>query len=712
MPNKPTSLIILLTLMMCTTAITLNIHPTNAQPTTIYVDGNNTTGPWNGTSTFPYQNITSGLEYANTDDTIFVRTGTYYEDVEINKTITLTGQNQTNTIIDGKGQSRTIIRIAAPNVVVANLTIKNSASDIGYGILIFQTQNVTITKNTITETFRGVVMNNASQSKIFNNQISSNYAYGISLLSESNQNLFTENNIAENSIGTSLDVSCQDNMFYHNNFINNNVYQVDNVNYGTRTKWNSTYPTGGNYWSDYAGVDLKSGPNQNLNGSDGIGDTPYVAGGARDYYPLMQPYTPIPPIAKFTYTPETPVKNEIITFNASASYDLNGSIASYKWDFDDENTTTVTNPIITHSYANYGNYTVSLTITDNEGLASTTTKTVAVQKKTSTLSIEIHPTNIEIGKNTIISGNLSIQGQPPNQMCSINISTRVQGEANWTTLTIAATNLSGFYQYNWTPSNIKTYELEALWEGNETALPANSSKVTLNVNKKSSTLTISSNPSKVTIGQNITITGKLEPEKEGANIVISHYDFTSGSWITITVAKTDYAGNYVYNWTTTETGVSYIKASWSGDDQTIASEDTITVTIDQISSIITVTADKTNVIVGTNITISGEITPSRVNVNVTLTLSTADGTSSWNTIVKTDANGDYTYIWTPSTKGTYRIKASWQGDSITAPAQSKEIEVDIQQKAETPFSQYVIAAAAVLIIFIILGIIIFKTKKK
>jgi hypothetical protein len=97
---------------------------------------------------------------------------------------------------------------------------------------------------------------------------------------------------------------------------------------------------------------------------------------------------------------------------------------------------------------------------------------------------------------------------------------------------------------------------------------------------------------------------------------------------------------------------------------------------------------------------------------VTLTFSTADGTSSWNILVKTDVNGGYTYVWTPSSKGVYRIKASWQGDSITASAQSDYTDVNIQSKAETPFSQYVIAAVAVLIIFIVLGIIILKTKKK
>lgn len=45
--------------------------------------------------------------------------------------------------------------------------------------------------------------------------------------------------------------------------------------------WDDGYPSGGNYWSDYDGVDLDN---------DGIGDTPYwVTGFAKDDYPLMKP---------------------------------------------------------------------------------------------------------------------------------------------------------------------------------------------------------------------------------------------------------------------------------------------------------------------------------------------------------------------------------------------------------------------------------------
>ncbi|MHC1572322.1 MAG: NosD domain-containing protein [Methanosarcinales archaeon] len=85
-----------------------------------------------------------------------------------------------------------------------------------------------------------------------------------------------------------------------------------------------------------------------------------------------------PPTASFTYTPENPLVNQPITFNASASYDPDGTIVSYEWDFGDGNVTKTREEIINHSYSEAGRYTVNLTVTDNDGLTSSTTKNVLV----------------------------------------------------------------------------------------------------------------------------------------------------------------------------------------------------------------------------------------------------------------------------------------------------------------------------------------------
>jgi len=84
------------------------------------------------------------------------------------------------------------------------------------------------------------------------------------------------------------------NYVWSNNFINNSRSLY---NYGSITILNSDYPIGGNYWSEYNGTDMYSGPYQNESGSDGIADTPYIPdsmGHVVDHYPLMHPILEFP----------------------------------------------------------------------------------------------------------------------------------------------------------------------------------------------------------------------------------------------------------------------------------------------------------------------------------------------------------------------------------------------------------------------------------
>ncbi|MCD6434439.1 MAG: PKD domain-containing protein, partial [Candidatus Diapherotrites archaeon] len=85
------------------------------------------------------------------------------------------------------------------------------------------------------------------------------------------------------------------------------------------------------------------------------------------------------PFASFTYTPENATVDETITFNASSSYDPDGTIVSYEWDFGDGNITNTTHEILNHSYSEAGSYEVTLTVTDNDGATDSTTKEITVQ---------------------------------------------------------------------------------------------------------------------------------------------------------------------------------------------------------------------------------------------------------------------------------------------------------------------------------------------
>jgi len=85
------------------------------------------------------------------------------------------------------------------------------------------------------------------------------------------------------------------------------------------------------------------------------------------------------PVAYFTYSPDVPGPQDLIVFNASSSYSPNGWIVQYTWDFGDGNISTVTDPVVTHAFYVDGDYTVQLTVTDNNGYTGVAVAVIPVR---------------------------------------------------------------------------------------------------------------------------------------------------------------------------------------------------------------------------------------------------------------------------------------------------------------------------------------------
>lgn len=86
-----------------------------------------------------------------------------------------------------------------------------------------------------------------------------------------------------------------------------------------------------------------------------------------------------PPVAVFSESAATVFTGEVIKFDASASYDLDGTIVSYSWDLGDGNVATGVS--VEHSYADDGIYNVTLTVTDDDGATDTGTSTKYVRNR-------------------------------------------------------------------------------------------------------------------------------------------------------------------------------------------------------------------------------------------------------------------------------------------------------------------------------------------
>jgi len=84
--------------------------------------------------------------------------------------------------------------------------------------------------------------------------------------------------------------------------------------------------------------------------------------------------------AQFTYDPGYPGANQTITFDASASYGPYGNITYYQWDLGDGSYVNTTQRTVTHSYDEGDNYSVVLTVTDDEGEMDSITWEITVQQ--------------------------------------------------------------------------------------------------------------------------------------------------------------------------------------------------------------------------------------------------------------------------------------------------------------------------------------------
>jgi len=186
-----------------------------------------------------------------------------------------------------------------PSICLANTTnssiIQNEVSMASSGIMLYFSSNNIISKNKVTTIIGnnwmgGICLISSSSNVIYRNNVRA-MAIGNSMggiwLNVSSNNIIYENNVTAWNRGICLEFS-SGNMIYHNNFINSTqqAYSLNSVN-----AWDYGYPSGGNYWSEYVGTDIFSGPYQNETGSDGIWDSPYtIDEHNRDNYPLVNPY--------------------------------------------------------------------------------------------------------------------------------------------------------------------------------------------------------------------------------------------------------------------------------------------------------------------------------------------------------------------------------------------------------------------------------------
>lgn len=198
----------------------------------------------------------------------------------------------TGHVVEGTGKG---ILIKKDYVEIKNLVVKG----FGYGIYIDQHNNNLIHDNTIVNCQYGIYLYSAKTNKVFMNKLeANNYGiyirdstdnrvygniirsnnYGVDISASSYNTKIFANLIENNDYGVRLDYKSYDSHVYHNTFLSNNRHVFGTY---SSAKYDDGYPSGGNFWDNYNGVD---------NDGDGIGDAPYlIYGNIQDGYPLIAP---------------------------------------------------------------------------------------------------------------------------------------------------------------------------------------------------------------------------------------------------------------------------------------------------------------------------------------------------------------------------------------------------------------------------------------
>jgi parallel beta-helix repeat protein len=164
------------------------------------------------------------------------------------------------------------------------------SENIQYGIYSYRSDNNNYTDVISFSSKNGLYFVESNGNTLKNSNASYSTRYGFTFLNSQGNNV-TDNSFYYNEWFNIYFGTSTNNLIYRNNFVNNSAtgQAYDDSNNGN--SWDYGYPTGGNYWSDYEGVDLNSTPTQDVPPPDGIGDTQYdIDANSFDNYPLMKPY--------------------------------------------------------------------------------------------------------------------------------------------------------------------------------------------------------------------------------------------------------------------------------------------------------------------------------------------------------------------------------------------------------------------------------------
>jgi parallel beta-helix repeat protein len=163
-----------------------------------------------------FPSIQAAIDNADDGDTIFIHEGTYIENVVVNRTLSILGENSATTIIDGS-KSGTTLTIVADDVSVQNITVRGGGPNAYESGIHVTGSSCNLTNDlVINNSLYGIYLDSSFNALVSGNIVEENGADGIVLFG-STSNTVSTNIVRNNSFGIHLYTSVQ------NNIVNNTL---------------------------------------------------------------------------------------------------------------------------------------------------------------------------------------------------------------------------------------------------------------------------------------------------------------------------------------------------------------------------------------------------------------------------------------------------------------------------------------------------------
>ena len=162
-----------------------------------------------------------------------------------------------------------------------------------------------------------------------------------------------------------------------------------------------------------------------------------------------------PPVADFTYSPPNPTTTTNTSFY-SISYDPDGNIVAWNWDFNNDGITDATGSNVNYVFPSAGTYVVNLTVVDNDGARTSVTKTIIVTKWVSPLApvaVIITSNNPTINSPVTIDGSHSYD---PNGDVITNYAWKISLAGN---VVYQSAHAAATFNYSFNPRGVYDIEL-------------------------------------------------------------------------------------------------------------------------------------------------------------------------------------------------------------------------------------------------------------